>query len=1149
MRSAFLALTVTVVACMILLTACFNKGSSSGPGFAGGLPDVLAPGYNFPDAGTARYTVGGQVLGLVGTGLVLEGDGIEDVSVAPPASGGGNVSFRFGTAVPAGFKYSIVVKTQPTNPSQNCTVANGTAAVPRGNVTNILVNCAADSFLIGGTATGVEGSGLVLMDNGGDPLAVTNGTFVFMKPVASGSKYAVTVASSPTFPSENCTVTQGAGTVGAKGVTTVAVNCIPNVFNVGGTVVGLVGTGLVLTDNGTDNVKISASGAFVFPSPVTSGSPFTATISSQPSNPVQTCSIAGAAGTVGDGDISSVVVNCSANAFTVSGTVGGLAGGGLVLNTSAGLVNISSNGGFALPAALANGASYSVSIAINPTNPTQACSVTGGSGVIVNANVVGIVVQCTTGTFTIGGQVSGLNSGAMLTLTDNGGDSLVVAGNGGFPFATPLASGAPYVVAVPPPPGQNCSVSSSGSGIVSNANVVNINVQCSGSDAGTPGDFCADPLTDQNNCGSCGLVCPAVAECQGGSCKCPNGALSLCGSACVNEQTDSNNCGGCGIDSPVNQCGPGQTCQNGSCLCTSGHFCSVNGGNGICVDFTTDPANCGGCGNLCANGFVCLPNGGGGPGLPGCGLSCPAGEIQCGPFPGNSVAEVAPVSAYCANLQTDSNNCGGCGNAFACPEGLNCQNGSCCPAGQMVCDSACVDVTTDSQNCGGCVSSGSGSDCTVADLTCQNGSCCTGALSFCPSSGAPTGGPPACVDETSDVNNCGGCGVVCVGNLAPPACNAGACVCNPGQTYCPGIGCVDETADANNCGACGNICLGQGFDAGGASCQNSACTCSAEGETYCPGKGCVDFTSDSNNCGGCGNPSTGAFQCLNGGNCGGGSCQCDAEGATYCPGTVANAGCVFEATDKNNCGGCNVGCPGSSTCQDSACGCDSESTTPTYCAGTGCVNETTDPTHCGGCTTACTAGTSPACCGGACTDESSDPANCNACGSACTAAPDNGAAACIGNACSFTCSGALTACPSVDPAACVDATSDNNNCGSCGNVCPAGLTCANSSCCPASQTLCNGVCVTEGTDPNHCGNCTVICSEGVCFNGSCCGNGQKQCNGMCVNIQSDATNCGDCGITCPAGVACQNSSCCSSPNLLCGPGSRNVSEDSNSVDP
>ena len=134
MRSAFLALTVTVVACMVLLAACFNKGNSSGPGFDGGLPDVLLPGVNLPDAGTARYTVGGQVLGLVGTGLVLEGDGIEDLSVAPPVSGNGNVSFVFGTAVPSGFKYTIVVKTQPSSPSQNCTVTGGVGVVPRSNV-------------------------------------------------------------------------------------------------------------------------------------------------------------------------------------------------------------------------------------------------------------------------------------------------------------------------------------------------------------------------------------------------------------------------------------------------------------------------------------------------------------------------------------------------------------------------------------------------------------------------------------------------------------------------------------------------------------------------------------------------------------------------------------------------------------------------------------------------------------------------------------------------------------------------------------------------------------------------------------------------------------------------------------------------------
>ena len=297
--------------------------------------------------------------------------------------------------------------------------------------------------------TGAQGS-LLLENNGTNPLSTGNGMFAFTKPVASGSKYAVTVAANPTFPSEDCTVAPGTGTgiVGNANVTSVKVNCIPNVFNVGGNVVGLTGTGLVLTDNGTDNLKITSNGAFVFPSPVTSGSPYSATITTQPSNPTQTCSIAAAAGTVGDADNTTIVVNCSQNTFTVSGTVNGLAGDGLVLNTSAGSLSISSNGGFALPTVLQNGASYSVSVGIPPSNPSQSCTVTGGSGTIPGANVTGIVVQCTTGAFTVGGQLTGLSVGSMLGLTDNGGDNLVLATNGGFTFATPLQSGATYDVEV-----------------------------------------------------------------------------------------------------------------------------------------------------------------------------------------------------------------------------------------------------------------------------------------------------------------------------------------------------------------------------------------------------------------------------------------------------------------------------------------------------------------------------------------------------------------------------------------------------------------------------------------------------------------------------------------------------------------------------
>jgi hypothetical protein len=86
-------------------------------------------------------------------------------------------------------------------------------------------------------------------------------------------------------------------------------------------------------------------------------------------------------------------------------------------------------------------------------------------------------------TYTIGGNVSGLSSGASVTLLDNGTGSLPVTANGPFTFATALASGSAYSVTVATQPaGEICSVMN-GSGTVASANITNVAVTCV---AGTP---------------------------------------------------------------------------------------------------------------------------------------------------------------------------------------------------------------------------------------------------------------------------------------------------------------------------------------------------------------------------------------------------------------------------------------------------------------------------------------------------------------------------------------------------------------------------------------------------------------------------------------------------------------------------------------
>lgn len=82
-------------------------------------------------------------------------------------------------------------------------------------------------YTVGGTASGLAGSGLVLRNSGGDDLHVSaDGTFAFATAVTSGTAYVVTVATQPTLPTQNCTVAHGSGTVGTANVTDVAVSCV-----------------------------------------------------------------------------------------------------------------------------------------------------------------------------------------------------------------------------------------------------------------------------------------------------------------------------------------------------------------------------------------------------------------------------------------------------------------------------------------------------------------------------------------------------------------------------------------------------------------------------------------------------------------------------------------------------------------------------------------------------------------------------------------------------------------------------------------------------------------------------------------------------------------------------------------------------------
>jgi large repetitive protein len=449
---------------------------------------------------TGTFAVGVNVSGLVGSGLVLQNNGRDDLNVA------GNGNLQFEDLLASGATYNVTVKTHPANPTQSCTVTNGSGMIGSASVTDIAVACMTNRFTIGGSIATLTGSGLVLQLNGGNDFTVLKGStgFAFSTSVPSGTPYNVTVKKQPSNPAQNCSVTNGVGVVANANVTNVAVSCTTNTSSIGGSVSGLQGSGLVLQNNGADDLAIASNGNFTFQTEQASGTQYQVTVRTPPSNPSQTCTVADGVGTVGSGNVRSVRVTCSTNTFSVGGTLSGLQGAEVELENNGGdALHLTADGSFTFARELASGAAYNVTVRTQPTGPTQACTVGNGSGTVAAADITSVVVSCSTSNFTLGGSVSGL-AGSGLVIQNNGADDLPINSDGSFTFATTLPSGSAYnvtIAAQPTGPAQICTVTNP-SGTVGADNVTNVDISCSTSEfsvGGTVSGLTGTGLELQNN--------------------------------------------------------------------------------------------------------------------------------------------------------------------------------------------------------------------------------------------------------------------------------------------------------------------------------------------------------------------------------------------------------------------------------------------------------------------------------------------------------------------------------------------------------------------------------------------------------------------------------------------------------------------------
>ena len=265
--------------------------------------------------------------------------------------------------------------------------------------------------------------------------------------------------------------------------------------------------------------------------------------------------------------------------------------------------------------------------------------------------------------------------------------------------------------------------------------------------------------------------------------------------------------------------------------------------------------------------------------------------------------------------------------------------------------------------------------------------------------------------------------------------------------------------------------------------------------------------------------------------------------------------------DVHHCGGCTTDCTTlphvdatKVTCEEGACsaagaclagfadcsatapGCETTLGTANACAA--CDDS------CGGSSPVCSAHscvsvcpyTSPDTCDGMCTDKQTDDENCGSCGNVCAGDGGNTRGACVAGVCESSCKGGFNLCGG----SCV-AEDDVNACGASCKACPtpplSTASCVSGRCesgCNAGAHACGGACVDDravATCGSSCTACPTLPNATSTCDGTSCGftcePGFTTCSAgatCATNLNDDPYNCGACGHSCLHG-ACSAGAC------------------------
>jgi hypothetical protein len=161
----------------------------------------------------------------------------------------------------------------------------------------------------------------------------------------------------------------------------------------GGTAYNVTKTGLVLQNNGGDDLAIPANGtvSFYFDKLIQVDEAYNVTVKSVPSN-VQSCTITNGTGRSAY-NVTNVYVMCTLKTHALKGTVTGNTAGDLVLVNGSDKVTVPANTSTFSMAPVGEDSPYGVTILTQPSNG-QTCTVANGTGTMGTTDVTNIAVTC-----------------------------------------------------------------------------------------------------------------------------------------------------------------------------------------------------------------------------------------------------------------------------------------------------------------------------------------------------------------------------------------------------------------------------------------------------------------------------------------------------------------------------------------------------------------------------------------------------------------------------------------------------------------------------------------------------------------------------------------------------------------------------------